>query len=350
MKKSLLAIFVLLAIMALPRAGFCEGATVAVFPIKNNGQAQMNGLSAGMASMFATDLLKARGISVIDPQRVGASLRGFKLTGGAPSTDDAIKAAGSLGADYALVGEFIVFGNRFRIDIRLYDVKAGALRTAEKAQAKEDELFDTVDTLSGRIILALSGSIPPAPSGLRVESDPAGAMVYVDGNRIGVSPLNIPDAGPGQHKVDLNLEGYQDYSDTVSVKEGESAKLEAKLIRLFGGVRIWWQGLPSSDISFAGESIPAARFRDMDVLTRYCRNVPAGSYTVVSRMPSKDESSWDSAKTWKTYKAEVDINPGEVTDIYLNNDYRAPVIQVSACGDCVANWDFTAKISWYETR
>jgi TolB-like protein len=350
LKKAIFVFILLSALLTFPRAGFCQGSSVAVFPMKNNGQPQMNGLSSGISSMLATNLLKSKSVAVIDPQRVSAALKAVRLTGGSIPTGDALKIAGDLGADYALVGEFVVFGNKFRIDTRLYDVKDGTLRSAEKAQAKEDDLFEVVDDLSNRVILAIAGTLPTPPGGIMVETEPAGASVTIDGTRAGASPVTVPNVGPGTHRVDISLEGYQDHTEPVSVKEGETAKVSVKLVRLFGGVRIWWQGIPSSDISFAGETVPVTQFRNMEILTKYCKNVPAGTYHLAVRMPSKDESAWDNNMTWKTYKAEIVINPGEVADIFLNNDYRAPDIQVSTCGGCAANWDFTVKMAWYETR
>lgn len=351
MKKILFLALILISFSTFPGKAFCEGYRIAVFPFKNNGQSQLNGLSSGFAAMFTTDLTKSKQLEVIDPQRVMAALGKARLSGGAPSLEDALKAAAALGADYAVTGEFVSFGTRFRIDIRLYDVKTGALMLADKAQAKEDALFDMVDELSGKVIAAITGAAPSVGGTLVVSSEPAGAKITLDGEASGETPKTFKGISAGQHKVDLAMDGYQPYSKTVTVPEGETVKVEAKLIRLFGGIRVWWKEFPTSDINLSpGESIPMSLFQGNLVLSKYCKNIPSGTYKVAVRLPYKEESSWENTKIWKTYSAEFELGPGEVVDIFIDNNMFSPKIEVSSCGPCTANWDFTAKISWYEMQ
>jgi len=340
-------IVLLLALVLYPGTAYCMGNKVAVFPFKNNGQPQYSGLSSGISAMLTTDLSKSKSIEVVDPQQISAALGSVRLLGGAPSVDDALKAARTLQADYAVTGEFIVFGNKFRIDLRIYDVAAGTLKSSEKAQAKEEELFDLVDGLSDKTIQGISGIIPVAGGSLRVESVPPGAYILIDGDKAGQTPATLKDVAPGMHKIELDLDGYKPYKDSVLVKEREAAKVEAKLIRLYGGIRVWWKQYPDSDVSVGGEVVRISQFQ-YNILAKYCRNLPADTYTVSVRMPYKDEAAWDNTRTWKTYTAEVEINAGEVTDIYLDNNLYSPGLEVGSCGSCAANWDFNTDIIWYE--
>ncbi|HLB25352.1 MAG TPA: PEGA domain-containing protein [Nitrospirota bacterium] len=348
MKKIILAFLAVLAIAVTAGDGLCEGPKVAVFPFKNNGQPQQTGLASGIAAMFTTNIANSRALDAVDPQRVMGSVARARLLGGAPSFEDALKAAAELQADYAVMGEFVVFGSRFRIDIRVYDVKAGTLKMADKAQAKEDALFEAVDQLSEEVVLAITGTLPEAAGGLKVTSEPSGATVRVDDEKTGETPALIRDIAPGSHKVELELTGYQVYSETVVVKAKETAKLDAKLVRLMGGMRVWWKGLPTSDITVGGDSIPITHFQGIYVGFKYCRNIPSGTYRVAVRLPYKDETAWDMTRTWKTYTAEVEIGPGGVTDIFINNNPNSPRVEVGNCGSCAAGWDFTTKMSWFE--
>jgi serine/threonine protein kinase len=54
---------------------------------------------------------------------------------------------------------------------------------------------------------------------IRIDSDPRGAIVYMDGVRHGRTPLNIPRVEAGRHKIGLILRGYEDFSRAVRVKE-----------------------------------------------------------------------------------------------------------------------------------
>ncbi|MGA2192743.1 MAG: PEGA domain-containing protein [Nitrospirota bacterium] len=348
--KKLVTILLLSAAMLLPAAAYCQGVKAVVFPFKNNGQPQQNGLASGLSAMFTTNLMRDKGITVIDPQRVVSALAKVPLSGGAPSLEDAMKIAASLDASYVIMGDFVVFGSKFRIDARVYDVKRSDLIMADKAQAKEDSLFDAVDQLSDKIVYAMTGGLPVVAGRLSVSSDPPGAEVLIDGNKAGNTPVNVNSISTGLHQVEMDMPGFQTYKGSVAVKEGETSKLDVKLIRLYGGVRMWWKELPSSDVMFGGDDIPMSQFQGINIISRFCRNVPAGNYKVVVRMPYKDETTWDSAPIWKTFTADVDITPGEVIDIYLNNDLFSPGLDISTCDSCVANWDFTTKMSWVEMR
>ena len=236
--KKYLSVILLVFLLALPRAGFCQGPKVAVFPFKNNGQAQQAGLSAGLSAMFMTDLSGMKGVEAIDPQSVDAALGHARLSGGAPSTGDALKAAAALGADFAVTGEYIGFGNRFRIDVRLYDVKTGTLKAVDKAQNRENAIFDMVDALSGRLVAAITGAAPVAGGSLKVSSDPSDAVLRLDGEKVGDTPKTVTGLAVGPHKVEIELDGYQPFSQSVYVRENETTKVDAKLIRLFGGIRV----------------------------------------------------------------------------------------------------------------
>ncbi len=49
---------------------------------------------------------------------------------------------------------------------------------------------------------------PAAPSGLRIETDPPGATVSVDGKEVGLSPLTLADVTPGLRTVRVFRDGY----------------------------------------------------------------------------------------------------------------------------------------------
>jgi hypothetical protein len=66
----------------------------------------------------------------------------------------------------------------------------------------------------------------PATGQLSVQSDPAGARVFVDGSERGVTPLVVTDLAPGEHAVVLQTEGGS-VKNTVVVQAGVLASLVA---------------------------------------------------------------------------------------------------------------------------
>lgn len=63
---------------------------------------------------------------------------------------------------------------------------------------------------------------------LRVVSNPAGALVSVNGIVMGQTPLDLTLA-PGRYRVALSRFGYEEWSQTVELKQGSEITLEAQL-------------------------------------------------------------------------------------------------------------------------
>jgi PKD repeat protein len=79
-----------------------------------------------------------------------------------------------------------------------------------------------------------SGTLPAtiAPSGtgtLAIRSAPDGANVYLDGERLGVTPLILSTVTPGTHRVLLTHSGYADYEETVQVSIGAESEVAAEM-------------------------------------------------------------------------------------------------------------------------
>lgn len=75
-----------------------------------------------------------------------------------------------------------------------------------------------------------SGAAAPPPSGaLSVQSDPAGANVYVDGQLAGHTPLQIGALSPGDHRVRVVKDGYLENARIVNVGAAKEHALQIKL-------------------------------------------------------------------------------------------------------------------------
>lgn len=61
-----------------------------------------------------------------------------------------------------------------------------------------------------------------------VRTDVAGAEVFVDGEKVGTTPLTLADRlSPGTHKVELRLEGRTPVTQTIDVRAGEVTRVGA---------------------------------------------------------------------------------------------------------------------------
>jgi hypothetical protein len=79
----------------------------------------------------------------------------------------------------------------------------------------------------------------PAPEGLRVEADVPDADVFVDRVYKGKAPLVLTDIAPGPHRINVSVEGYDGYAETVNVTgEPQSVAVRFKQVRLAAGVDV----------------------------------------------------------------------------------------------------------------
>lgn len=68
----------------------------------------------------------------------------------------------------------------------------------------------------------------PAYGTIRVTSEPAGAMVFLDNAIKGMTPVSLEAVPNGEHTVLVRLDGYYDYSHTVTVT-GDARDFDASL-------------------------------------------------------------------------------------------------------------------------
>jgi hypothetical protein len=59
---------------------------------------------------------------------------------------------------------------------------------------------------------------------LSITTSPYGALVYVDGTMVGVTPTTIPMLTAGPHSITLVMDGYQDLKTTITINAGTTSE------------------------------------------------------------------------------------------------------------------------------
>ncbi len=72
-------------------------------------------------------------------------------------------------------------------------------------------------------------ALQPARITLFLESEPAGASVSIDGNEVGMTPLEEVELEPGQHDVEVSRRGYETWRSVVVAQAGETVDVVARL-------------------------------------------------------------------------------------------------------------------------
>lgn len=110
----------------------------------------------------------------------------------------------------------------------------------------------------------------PMYGSIQVSSKPSGASVLVDGEvQYGETPLYLTEILAKDHQIIIRKEGYQDYVDTISVKENERSFVNAEMSNIINMVI---NSKPGAILALNGKSLG---------MTPYSETVPAGKYHVV---------------------------------------------------------------------
>ena len=111
--------------------------------------------------------------------------------------------------------------------------------------------------------------LEPLAQGLLVSSNPAGADVFINGDKqSGQTPVTLPLA-PGKYNLVLRLSGYEAFSSQVEVRSDGQAKIDAELHQKNGhvawaqissspvGAEIWVNGISTGSKTPARVEIPS---------------------------------------------------------------------------------------------
>lgn len=126
----------------------------------------------------------------------------------------------------------------------------------------------------------------PKYGSLQIDSDPAGASVYLDNAYKGVEPsygpFYITDLSPGTYTLKLMMPDYQTYTEQVQVQAGIVNDIHAKLIPNPPGTT------PDTTGQIYAFSVPGGANTFVDnaywgITPLTIRDIPAGSHTVTFR-------------------------------------------------------------------
>ena len=69
-----------------------------------------------------------------------------------------------------------------------------------------------------------------------IESEPTNAKIFIDGNNVGVTPETINNVKPGKYFIEINLDGYETWSNEINVEAEKETSLTAELTTKYGSI------------------------------------------------------------------------------------------------------------------
>ncbi len=110
-----------------------------------------------------------------------------------------------------------------------------ALSTGEHTLRLTREFYNPVEETfvvdEGKRLQDLFVRLSPRKASLFLETNPAAATVLIDGEKVGISPLESFYIEPGLHEIRVEKAGFRAWSQTVEARTGESLNLVARLAR-----------------------------------------------------------------------------------------------------------------------
>ena len=192
---------------------------------------------------------------------------------------------------------------------------------------------------------------PVADTGtIYVESDPAGAEIWIDGVNSGVVTPGTVETSPGSHTVTLKKDGYADLDITVSVSAGQEFVLTAgTTMAQLGmlivesepvGANIWLNGINTGEVTPNNFAVPddnhtitlqLTDYADSTVITQVTN---AGTATVsINLRPefitSRQSTIWETIGTTAQQPSGLDLSSGDASSIAAGNNADVDVFYES---------------------
>jgi hypothetical protein len=129
---------------------------------------------------------------------------------------------------------------------------------------------------------------------ITVDSNPADAEVWVNGQFKGTTPLQMDGIKPGNYQLTVKKQGFTDFTDRINLRSGQNKNLIAELSSLAGGIQITTNP-PSATIILDGNVLKDSR------TPAKLDNIPVG----VHKLEIKKDG-------YASVNSEVEIKRGEV--------------------------------------
>jgi hypothetical protein len=125
--------------------------------------------------------------------------------------------------DFLLVSSVTISDRDYAVHVQLVDAKSGNT-LAESSESCEICGISEAKTLiasSAATLRTKLDAVETKPAHLRLESQPSGALVFVDGRKLGVTPFDGTLVA-GKHEIEVRLVGHEDVAREMQLVAGVS--------------------------------------------------------------------------------------------------------------------------------
>lgn len=183
-----------------------------------------------LEALFRLELERLEGAPLPTRREVDKIVAPDPALRGCTGEPECLAAIGAkLGVQSMVSGNVGALGDSYVINLKLVDVatEKEVRRVSEPLSGSPDELIEAVRVAAYRLV---------APDRLRgqvqILSDVRGAEVWLDGKKIGVTPMNEPIANleVGTHRLRITARGYTDFLSDVEVRFQKTTQVIVHLV------------------------------------------------------------------------------------------------------------------------
>lgn len=196
---------------------------VLLLPLEIDGEVEEH--VAGSLELRLVEGLRRGNFTVVD----GAALRD-RLAAGACEGACLRDLAAEAGATHLVRARVTVEGRDYNVQVELVSAARGEIAATSKEFCEicgYEELGERVGDLAAALRRKLSAHLEPPPR-LRVEVEPAGSVVTVDGEIVGVTPLDV-EVAAGERDVVVHRDGYIARRQRIAFVDGVTETITAAL-------------------------------------------------------------------------------------------------------------------------
>lgn len=154
-------------------------------------------------------------------------------------------------------------------EVGQYNAGTYALKMIHKMYYEETDTFEVKP--GGQFIKTYN--LKPQFGGIRIASEPSGAQLSIDGQKVGTTPVTKEQLASGKHILRFEKENYFDFETTIEIADGQNFSENFELKPNFGLLSVVSD--PSrAEVIIAGENRKLGETPLRDV------KLPAGTYTI----------------------------------------------------------------------
>ena len=211
---------------------FTQDITIAVLDFETEG---LEGISSNaLSAIVRREVRNNKNYRLIDRSMMASVLQeqGFQQSG-VCGNECAVEVGQLLGVQKMVTGNVNALGSLYLVEIFILNVGSGEIEKSEMFQhvGKIEELVAPLMDATRKMFSGDVDSISQIKPFIYVESVPSGAMVYLDNKMIGSTPIKY-ELIPGNYLVMIKSQGFQDWSQTISISEGDNKVIKGTLSKV----------------------------------------------------------------------------------------------------------------------